>query len=69
MVRICLEAVLQMELQSVLGKGEALLNDMPLLDAIAHHLQSVQWIDLIHMVEETFKGTTGTSSTDPKGGL
>lgn len=54
-VGICLEAALQVELRSALEKAGALLKDMHLLENIVHHLQNVHLIDLIVMVEETFR--------------
>nr|GMD25083.1 hypothetical protein Iba_chr08cCG6740 [Ipomoea batatas] len=45
---------LQMEIPNVLGKGAALLKNIPLQDAIAPHLQNANLIGPI-MVEGTFK--------------
>lgn len=65
MVGICLEAALQVVLRSALEKVGVSLNDMHLLENIAHHLQNVHLIDLIVTVEETFRGTkTGIQATE-----
>lgn len=65
MAAICHEAALQVELRSVLEKAEVLLKDIHLLENIVHLLQNGHLIDLIVMVEETFRGImTGTQATE-----
>lgn len=56
MAAICHKAALQVELQSVLEKAEVLLKDIHLLENIVRLLQNGHLIDLIVMVEETFRG-------------
>ncbi|GFP97988.1 peptidyl-prolyl cis-trans isomerase cyp63 [Phtheirospermum japonicum] len=64
MVGNCLEAALRVGPRSASEKVAALLIDMRLLENIAPRLRNVRLIDLIVMVEETFKGTTGIQATE-----